>query len=81
MHAEATDRQTGAVIDVMIDEEDEEYLVPVFWKPARPGDAPVLARPRDSSTSMTTMGWSPGQELVQQWSPPRECPAQYTQEQ
>ena len=63
-----------ARIDVTLDEEDLEA---VFWKPARPGDAPALARPRDSSMSMTTAtGWRPAKALVQQCSRPRQYPAQ-----
>jgi hypothetical protein len=63
-----------ARIDVTLDEEDLEA---VFWKPARSGDAPALARPRDSSMSMTTAtGWRPAKALVQQCSRPRQYPAQ-----
>lgn len=72
---DATHKHTQpARIDVTLDEKDLEA---VFWKPASPGDAPALARPRDSSMSMTTAtGLRPAKALVQQCSRPRQYPAQ-----
>lgn len=55
--------------------EHVEYLKDACGRPGRRGDAPGLARPRDSTTSMATARWSRAEEHVQQWSRPPECPA------